>query len=90
MVRKVHAHKLVAKVATEMAAALYDAACSRSNKFYKENPNAQIYVNATWHNFLDQARATLAEMLKGNHPEDLKETIRNALIQDNLLRRGRR
>jgi hypothetical protein len=88
-VKKVHAHKMVAATATKMAAAFYEACCSRSNLFYKQNPSAQAYVNATWHQFIEPARATLAEMLTQNHPEDLKESIADALIQDNLLRRGR-
>lgn len=89
MVANVHAHELVAHVATEMAGTFYEACCSRSNEFYKQNPDAQQYVNATWYRFLEPARATLAEMLKRDLPEDLKESIADALIKDNLLRRGR-
>jgi hypothetical protein len=84
-----HAHRLVANVASQMAAAVYEACCSRSNLFYELNPNAQAYVDKTWPKFLDQARITLTDLLNRTKDQYVKDEIADALIKDNMLRRGR-
>jgi hypothetical protein len=83
-----HAHKMVAGVAREMAAAVYER-CARNNEWFAENPSQDDYVRDAWPLFLEQARATLAQMLGGQLDEELKKQIHAALILDGSLRRGR-
>lgn len=79
-------HKLIAKVAMEIAGEAYDE-MARDNLFYQKNPNAQHYVATNWHKYIDAAREALGKMLAmpGIH-EDQKEIICDALVCDSALR----
>jgi len=83
-----HAHKLVAKTAQEMAAAVYER-CAQNNEWFAENPSQDRYVADAWPLFIEQARSTLAQLLRTTMDEGLKKEIYDALILDGSLRRGR-
>jgi hypothetical protein len=90
-VRHTPAHVLVRSTAIEMAGALYDEVM-RDNKINElwqlaypaTDPKAReaAFLTAFWPKLCDRARATLAGMLTTNMPEDLKETIHDALVKD--------
>lgn len=85
----VHAHQLIAKTAKGLAEEFYERMCSGSDHFYSQNPDMKPWVKAAWPLFLDESRATLARLLTTQINDDLKETIRDALIKDASLIRGR-
>lgn len=78
-------HVLVRATAREMAAALYEE-LAKDNAFYKTFPSQKKFVARTWGKFIDQARATLAQMLAQPISDSLKLQIEDALIKDNALR----
>ena len=82
------AHKMVAKVAKELAGAFYDE-LAKVNDFYAQNPDASAWIALAWPAFLDEARATLAKMLATQIAENLKDDITDALVMDNTLRASR-
>lgn len=84
-----YCHKLVKETAQSMAKALYDSMCSRSNAFYEANPSETVFVAGLWPTLVEEARATLVDMLAGGYPDALKEEIAAAIIADNTLTRGR-
>jgi hypothetical protein len=90
-----HAHQLVYQTAWEMAAAVFDDVMKDDKKLalWKElTPDIQlgksqrIYADLAWPHFAEQARATLAAMLDGHLPDDMKEQISDALEKDNAFR----
>lgn len=95
---EVHAHKLVHETAIAMAHALYDT-MMQDNQWYeawkKANPGKSSkelevkFCNKNVKRLLPQARATLAQMLTTSTDEVLKESIYEALLLDNTLKRGR-
>lgn len=94
-----HCHKLVAETAQAMAHELYDT-MMQDNVWYdcwkEKNPGATgkameaRFVNANWGKLVENARATLAQMLAGGLDESLKEEIMEALCLDHTLIRGRK
>lgn len=86
---KAHCHFLVRDTAQKMALAIYEKMCSNSDTFYKRNPSEKAFVAKLWPSLIEEARATLVAMLRGSYPEELKEQIAAAIIQDNSLTRGR-
>ena len=80
------AHYMIAKTAKEIARATYEDWASKSDEFYRENRSIEEYAEASWPMFVQAARATLAKMLTSSISDDLKNTISDALIQDNALR----
>jgi hypothetical protein len=96
--RTVHVHKLIRATAIEMAASLYSDVM-RDNRIYAEwkrvcpelTPTMceAMFLELMWPKLIPKARATLAQMLGGNHSEELKQTIYAALIDDNGLVVGR-
>lgn len=94
-----HAHPLVAETAHKMAEAVFEEALSKDNKLYRQlresNPGKsvdflrRIFVKWLAPELLGDARATLSSMLASSHDEALKSEIYEALIRDNVLRRGR-
>lgn len=93
-----HVHKMIAKVATEMAHQVYADLMTRDD-WYRDwrelNPGhnskhlEERWVSAHWGQFIDGARATLASMLSGPYDSALLEPIAEALILDATLVRGR-
>jgi len=92
------AHKLVAKVAKEMAGVLYDQLMRNDVNFVEWkacNPEADAkalearFITLAYPQLLEQSRVTLAKLLTTPMDDYSKETIADALIQDNLLRIGR-
>lgn len=79
------AHRMIRDTAYEMAAAVWEQ-CAKNNDWYNKFPNQKVFANNEWPKFVGEARATLAEMLKGNIDEDLKERIADALIKDTYTR----
>jgi len=49
----------------------------------------ELFVRKNVGKLIGQARATLAQMLATSQDEELKQTIYEALLQDNTLIRGR-
>lgn len=93
-----HAHYLVKETAEGMAHELYDH-MMQDDKWYdfwkKKNPGLnskqleEVFVKRNLSILLPQARATLAQMLRGSEDGALKETIYEALLLDFTLVRGR-
>lgn len=99
MIRKVHAHKLVAETAEGMAHELYDTlmgdnawydAWKRKN-YDTRSPKAleHRFIAAHLGKLVPQARAVLAGMLRTNIDEGSKQDILDALCADNELVMGR-
>lgn len=86
---KAHCHVLVKDTARGLATALYQHMATKSDSFYKANPEVEPFVNSMWQHFVEEARATLVKMLTLPYPEELKEQIAAAIILDNTLTRGR-
>lgn len=91
------AHKLVVKVATEIAHELYEQTMMTNSfhaswKTYCEGmtpaQREAAYVKLAMPNLLDDARTTLTDMLKGNLTKSLRDEIADALIKDSHLRGG--
>ena len=80
------AHRLVAKVAHEMAEDVYEENCGKAAGWRKLWPDRRLWVRTHRVYFLEAARATLARMLAGPLPEHLKEEIKDALVKDNAFR----
>lgn len=92
-----HAHPLVLETALKMALEVYETYMSKVNKEYKDWKEAPDNVGLNmdelaikWAHqnvahYLRQARATLAQMLRTNIAENLKEQIADALIKDAQL-----
>lgn len=94
-----HAHTLVAETAKDMAHTLFEKTM-QDNSFYSafvaNNPGRtlgeleSLYITRMWPVLVEQARATLAGMLRSGIDEGVKERIMEALVLDNSLVRGRR
>lgn len=82
-------HFLVKKLCVEMAQTTYERLASQSNGFFAANPKSKRWVENSWPIFIEEARATLAQMLERPLPESLKETIHDALIKDARLLHAR-
>ena len=78
-------HKLVAKTAKEICAAVYEE-LARDNAFYNAWPNQRAFVRVHWAQFIEHARSTMTDMLTGNYPESMKDEIMDALTKDWSLR----
>lgn len=87
---KCPAHRMVAKLAREMAGETYDLWASRVDKFVEAFPSIEAYADEAWPMFTEMAVTTLAEMLATNAAETLKEQISEALILDAPLRAKRK
>ena len=90
-----HCHKLIRATAIEMAGALYDM-LMQNNEQWAEwkalNPGLNTtqleikFIEGKWGELIEDARATLGAMLAQNVPEELKQTVFDALVADNALR----
>lgn len=94
-----HCHPLLRATAIEMAGELYDL-MMKNNQQYEEwkrlHPELKTageleirFLELKWPELIEDARATLAQMLAGNASEELKVTIHDALVKDNPLRMHR-
>ncbi len=95
-----HCHKLIAKTAKAIAGAFYEH-MMQDNDAYSAWKSVDInqgktpavleatFISKMWPKFIEQARATLAKMLRGPLQSDLKDQIADALIKDASLQRGR-
>lgn len=94
-----HCHPLLRATAIEMAGELYDL-MMKNNQQYEEwkrlHPELKTageleirFLELKWPELIEDARATLAQMLAGNASEELKVTIHDALVKDNPLRLAR-
>lgn len=83
----VYAHKLVAHVATEMANAVYEE-CAKDNLWYALNKDRAAFVNEVAPTLVQHARSTLTDMLQTNIPDEQKQEIMDALVQDRTIPRG--
>lgn len=89
------AHMLVARLAREAAAELYETLMGDNlirAEWKRQNPEAnepqllRRFVARNWGRCIPFARATMAQMLTGPLPEHLKAEIHDALIKDRSLR----
>lgn len=90
-----HCHAMVRMIAIEMAGELYDE-LMRNNEQYSEWKGMNPGLNATkleirfielkWGELIEDARATMAQLLASNMSEELKQPIFHALLADNELR----
>jgi hypothetical protein len=78
-------HKLIRKVAWEMAAAYYEHA-AHDNEFYHYFPSQMFFCDYEWQRFIELAKNALRDML-GNPmtPEAYKIDIHEALVLDATL-----
>lgn len=71
-------HWLIAKNAREMCGAWYEVA-AKDDAFYKLHPNQRQFIRAHWPKFIEIAKRTMAGMLGGNYPDEMKAAIFEAL-----------
>lgn len=93
-----HCHPMIRATAIEMAGELYDL-MMKNNQQYAEwkrmHPELNIaqleirFLELKWPELIEDARTTLARILAGNAPEELKMQIHDALVKDNALRHAR-
>jgi hypothetical protein len=86
-------HELIAETAKDMAKALFEELC-KDNHWYTSQVKSGLvteasFVEFTYGQLIEQARTTLAGMLGGGFPEDLKAVIFDALVKDSELPRKR-
>jgi hypothetical protein len=97
-----HVHKLIRKVAIEMAAEMYADVMAQDNRVYADwkrmcpdlSPERceAMWIELAWPQLVQNGsvRATLARLLTTNIDESLKAEIHTALVRDATLRRGRK
>ena len=93
------ADKKIAQVAKGMANEVFEEAMLKDNELFRDmkrcNPHRTTeqlrvaFVRVLSPRLVEQARATLAAMLRTNISEDLKSEIYDALIRDASLRKVR-
>ena len=94
-----HCHKMLRKVAQELAGQLYEMLMSDNvlfEEWKKGNPGLSMkalevrFIAKFWGKCLGEARATLALLLRDQTlPDQVKEDIMEALVLDASLTRGR-
>lgn len=92
-----HCHKLIAQVAKAMAGELYEVVMGDNELWetWKRNTPGMSatqremrFIAKNWGRCVPRARATLAGLLQTGLDTESKETIMEALLLDNTLRRG--
>jgi hypothetical protein len=83
-----HAHKVVAHVAAEMAQGVYEE-CAKDNAWYAMHKDRNAFVRELAPRLVHTARGVLAEMLKepGRSEAD-KRHLYQALLDDVTIPRG--
>jgi len=94
-----HCHPIIRATAIEMAGELYDLMMKNNqqwNEWKRMHPELHSlaeyeirFLELKWPELIEDARTTLARMLGGNIPEELKIQIHDALVKDNGLRMAR-
>ena len=84
-----YCHKLVAETAKNFARLMHQRLCTKDNAFFAQNPSEDEFVRKVWGTLIEDARATLVDMLSQPLPDALKDQIATAIIADNTLTRGR-
>lgn len=83
-------HKMVRKLAEEMAGVTHERWASKHPEFYKGHPDQKVWIKENWPSFIEMAREQLAGILKQpGISNSLKDEISDALIKDNAIRFGR-
>lgn len=100
MTKIAHCHILIRETAKELAGAayedlmsnpqLYSAWKDRFPQHYSSEAMQRTFIAQKWSHFVPVARATLALQLRYPIDEGVKETIVEALCQDQTLVRGRK
>jgi hypothetical protein len=86
--KDVHAHKMVAHIAEEMAQTVYEE-CASNNVWYAANPDRRKFVKFAAPTMIVHARQVLGEMLGRDDVSDReKEEIFEALLADRAIPRG--
>jgi hypothetical protein len=86
--KKVHAHKMVAHIAEEMAQTVYEE-CASNNVWYEANPDRGTFVKFAAPTMIVHARQVLGEMLgRDDVSAKEKEEIFEALLADRAIPRG--
>lgn len=82
------AHKMVAKLAAEMANEVYEASASK-NGFYAKFPDRKEFINLCAPTLVQEARSILAKQLaEPGIPDSLKREIWEALQLDACVPQG--
>lgn len=90
-----HCHLMVRQIAIEMAGELYDELMGNNEQYAEwkamtpgRNATSReiMFIEAKWPELIEDARATMATMLRSDLPDDLKQTIFHALLADNELK----
>lgn len=87
-------HPQVKEIAVGIAEAMYERLAGRgtpeSNLWYEQNKDRAAYIERQWPLLIQQARATMAQMLGSFVIDDeMKQKIHQALIEDQQFRAGR-
>ena len=86
---QIHAHKIVAHVAAEMAQAVYEE-CAKNNAWYAKYRDRAAFVRGLAPELIGQARAVLTDMLTRFYvSEHEKDSIMDALAADQTVPRGK-
>jgi hypothetical protein len=84
------AHRLVARVAKEFTAEMYDIYARKVPTFRELWPSENEFVRQHWHYFIQEARTRLTQLLTTNLDQKLKDEIHDALVRDYSLAPHRR
>jgi len=88
-------HVYIRKVAKELCAETYEEVMSSNeirDRWKKQNEGCtekqllNRFVERNWPRFIEGARTTLGLMLRGDYPDDWKESIMDILEKDQFLR----
>lgn len=69
---------VIEETAIELAAAVYDE--TRKRGYQVKYKNQRAYVKANWEKYIPRAIDVLTQMLHGNYPQEMKDTIYDALV----------
>lgn len=79
-------HSTIQKTAKELAGSYYEILAGRDNKFYRDNPDQNKFIQHHWKSFILETRRILASMLgRPQYPEIMKKEIYEALELDSEL-----
>ena len=88
MTQPVHAHRMVAHLAAEMAQAVYER-CARDNAWYRLNKDRDAVVRGLAPEMIPHARAALTDvMMRPGTPDEQRAIIMDALTADQAIPRG--
>lgn len=86
---KRNAHRMIAKLAEDMAYLSYEQS-AKGNNFYKAFPNAKAYVREVAPTLIEEAYRTLCKVLGDDDiPEKQKNEIYEAIMAHNAIPTGK-